>query len=139
MTSTSLFSRLFLALSFIVSFGCKQEQGDTCIEDDDCSGSLICACKGSASARGLCMPDETECGDPPPEELDFGMIEEVDLGTDLGPEDMGSDDMGEGDAGAEDGGIEVDLGADGGAEDMGEPDLGTEDMGGPDLGAEDMS
>ncbi len=130
MTSTSLISRLLLALALAGLLGCKQERGDTCIEDDDCSGALVC-CKSSAvaSERGMCLPEEETCVDstedmgPPPVEDDMGtetdmgealdMGEELDMGEadDGGPEDMGA---------AEDGGPE-DMGAadDGGAEDLG--------------------
>lgn len=135
MTSTSLIPRLFLALALAGLFGCKQEAGDTCREDNDCSGALVC-CKPTAGAtqRGTCRPEGEECSDVDPDPIDFGPPEEIDLGTDLGPVDMGDTDMGEDDA---DGGPESDLGpgdlgtdeSDGGPGDMGEADLGDEDMG----------
>ncbi len=131
---TSTISRLFLALTLVGLLGCKQGRGDTCFEDNDCSGALVC-CKGTASAtaRGMCLDEDETCSDPPPEEIDMGERGEIDLGADLGSEeDLGTVDMGEEetDAGPEDAGAEDDLGPeDGGPEDMGEPDLGGEDLG----------
>lgn len=135
MTSTSLISRLLLALALAGLLGCKQEEGDTCWEDNDCSGALVC-CKasGSATDRGVCLPALETCVDPEPEPRDLG---QADLGD---PEDMGEAlDLGE----ESDLGAESDLGVeeDGGPEDMGaEEDMGPDDMGAdPDGGAgEDM-
>lgn len=132
MTSTSLISRLLLALALAGLFGCTQEEGETCYEDDDCSGALVC-CKPEpgVNERGTCREDRLVCMDEPPVLMDLGPLEDLgsaDLGSgDLGPEpDMGESDAGE----AEDMGGADDLGTDGGPDDMGgEPDLGDEDMG----------
>lgn len=83
--------------------GCKQDQGDPCKEDNDCSGGMIC-CKSSmtAEARGVCRPD----GACDPEDI------EIDAG------DGTADDAGEtGADAASDGGdgeISADAAADGG-------------------------
>ncbi|MBO6934036.1 MAG: hypothetical protein JJ863_03650 [Deltaproteobacteria bacterium] len=133
MISTSVISRLFLALALAGLFGCKQGRGDTCFEDNDCSGALVC-CKATATAtvRGVCLQEGEMCSDPPPEEIDMGERDPVDFGiSDLGTEDdLGTADLGPEDGGPEDAGTEDDLGPeDGGLEDMGEADLGDEDAG----------
>jgi len=135
MTSTSLISRLLLALALAGLLGCKQEEGDTCWEDDDCSGALVC-CKPEprVELRGSCLPAGEPCVDPDRDPADLGS---ADFGTedDMGAEsDMGEElDMGEQlDSGAEADGGPEDMGAeeDGGPDDMGaDPDGGDEDMG----------
>jgi hypothetical protein len=132
MTSTSLISRLLLALALAGLLGCEQEEGDTCWEDDDCSGALVC-CKSSPSARerGTCLPAAETCADIDPDggppDLGMDMGAEGDLGTDGGELDLGAEE----DGGPEDMGADEDGGPeDGGSEDMGaDEDGGSGDMG----------
>lgn len=116
---------MLLAFALVVSVGCKAGEGDSCKEEDDCSGSLLC-CKASlsATARGTCR---TSCDEP----VDSGPRPDVPT-IDAMMDDAGEDaaeDAGE-DADIDDAGEDAadDAGTDDAGEDAGE-DAGTEDAG----------
>ena len=123
MTSTrfSLHAVFFCSLVALASLsGCKQEAGDTCLEDDDCEGNLVCCMPTMFRTegeflRGSCLPEGETCA-----------------ATDLGTgemEDFGAEDFGAGmDFGADDQGIATDASSDdGGAVDASTVDASTDD------------
>ncbi len=122
-----------LASSFLLA--CDGGAGATCIEHDDCAGSLLC-CKPSPSptARGTCQ-DVPMCG----------VVTPVDAGTtdtgprDSGPGDSGMDDSGPGDSGAGDSGMGDSGAGDSGPGDSGMTDSGVGDSGPGDSGSADAA
>lgn len=103
----------------LLTAGCKAGEGDSCKEEDDCSGMLMC-CKASlsATARGTCRDsceEPVDSGPMPDVPMTDSMVD--DAGDDAGEEDAGDVDAGE-DAG------EADAGDDAGDTDAGPDDAG---------------
>lgn len=150
--SFSVFAFVFTLTVGLV--GCKGADGDTCKENNDCSGTLVC-CRVGANERGSCgltCDTATDSGpldsgptvDSGPIESDAAIMSDAeamtDAGADAGPDaaetDSGPADVGV-DANAEDAGTDAgsDADTDAGATDAGpDADAGMTDAG-PDADA----
>ncbi|MEM7606708.1 MAG: hypothetical protein AAF411_15235, partial [Myxococcota bacterium] len=65
------------AVALLLLSACKAGNGDSCKENNDCSGSLIC-CGGNTGGRGFCQAPEAVC-----DTTDAGTFEAgVDAATD---------------------------------------------------------
>ncbi|NOY91038.1 MAG: hypothetical protein GXP55_07470 [Deltaproteobacteria bacterium] len=139
-TSRPLFLLGFALCASSFLFACDGGAGATCVEHDDCAGSLLC-CKPSPSptARGTCQ-DVPMCGVVTPVDAGTPDTGAADTGAaDTGTTDTGTTDSGPGDSGTTDSGPGDSGTTDSGPGDSGTTDSGITDSGPGDSGSADAA
>ncbi len=117
-------SFILLAALALCAVGCKQENGEVCDVDEDCSSGFCCGERDLPVSRGICQAEGTTCAEiptPRPDggpdsgpvtEPDAGAVE--DAGIDAGTVEEGGTDAGTVEDAGTDAGTVADAGTDAG-------------------------
>lgn len=129
-------SFILLAALALCAVGCKQENGEVCDVDEDCSSGFCCGERDLPVSRGICQAEGTTCAEIPTPRPDggpdSGPVTEPDAGTDAGAVEDAGIDAGTVEDGGTDAGTVEDAGTDAGTVADAGTDAGTIADAGPD-------